>query len=91
MADWNTPKLGFFASLAKLGRSLADLGRAFEGKSPVSVTNLPAQADPNWTRVCRSLCPRPSSIRKTRNCSRSTPPAGTSRTKRDCLFLRMRR
>ena len=45
MADRNTSETGFFASLPKLGRSLVDLGRAFEGKSPVSVTNLPAQAE----------------------------------------------
>ena len=45
MADRNTPKLGFFASLAELGRSLVDLSRAFEGKNPVPVTNHPAHVD----------------------------------------------
>ena len=85
MADRNTGETSFFASLAKLGRSLVDLGRAFEGKSPVSVTN-PSGA--GRIRTGRGYAAR---LARTRTAfgrraiaHGSTPPAGTSRTQRDC-------
>ncbi|WP_419806172.1 hypothetical protein [Terriglobus sp.] len=45
MADRNTEKVGFFASLMALGRSVLDLGRAFGGKDPLPTIGVPAHAN----------------------------------------------